>query len=152
ARPSPRFSGEPRHDRAAATSGVAVCRNRYSHGGRLPDHRGRRRACLRGRTPRDRRHRGAHGRHGNRSTRSPPRDDPLVRANHARPVSKDPARTPGTSWALQGCLFGAVALFVGLLLLMIFLAYRRFRENTDVLGFAASAPVQVITTSTMDHG
>lgn len=67
-------------------------------------------------------------------------------------MSKDPARTPGTSWALQGCLFGAVALFVGLLLLMIFLAYRRFRENTDVLGFAASAPVQVITTGTMDHG
>jgi hypothetical protein len=47
-------------------------------------------------------------------------------------VSNDPARASGTSWALQGCLFGAVALFVFLLLLMIFLAYRRFRENTAI--------------------
>lgn len=41
-------------------------------------------------------------------------------------------RQTGSSWALQGCLFGAVALFVLLLLLMVFLAYQRFRENTEV--------------------
>ncbi len=36
---------------------------------------------------------------------------------------------PGGSWVVQGCLFGAVALFVGLLLVMIVLAYLRFRER-----------------------
>ncbi|MEX2582914.1 MAG: hypothetical protein WD766_06560 [Gemmatimonadota bacterium] len=46
-------------------------------------------------------------------------------------MSKDPTRTSGGSWALQGCLFGAVGLFVVLLLVMIFLAYRRFQENTQ---------------------
>jgi hypothetical protein len=38
---------------------------------------------------------------------------------------------PGGSWAVQGCLFGAVALFAILLLVMIFLAYQRFREQTS---------------------
>ncbi len=33
--------------------------------------------------------------------------------------------------ALQGCLFGSVALFVALLLTMIFLAWERFRDFTD---------------------
>ncbi len=37
---------------------------------------------------------------------------------------------PGSSRILQGCLFGAVGLFVILLVLMIALAYVRFREGT----------------------
>lgn len=41
----------------------------------------------------------------------------------------DPTR-PGGSWVLQGCLFGAVGLFVILLGTMIFLAYARFRAQT----------------------
>jgi len=35
------------------------------------------------------------------------------------------------SRAVQGCLFGAVALFVILLVVMLFLAYQRFREQTS---------------------
>lgn len=35
-----------------------------------------------------------------------------------------------TSWMLQGCLIGGVALFVILLILLLILAYGRFRENT----------------------
>jgi len=45
-------------------------------------------------------------------------------------MSHEPIRTGGGSWAVQGCLFGAVALFVVLLLTMIFLAYGRFRDHT----------------------
>jgi hypothetical protein len=68
-------------------------------------------------------------------------------------VSNDPARTSGTSWALQGCLFGAVALFVFLLLLMIFLAYRRFRENTVIEEAAPAALLhQPTISSTPPHG
>jgi hypothetical protein len=37
---------------------------------------------------------------------------------------------PGGSWALQGCLFGAVGLFIVLLIVMLFLAFSRFREHT----------------------
>lgn len=37
---------------------------------------------------------------------------------------------PGGSRILQGCLFGAVALFVILLVVMVVLAYVRFREET----------------------
>lgn len=36
----------------------------------------------------------------------------------------------GSSCFLQGCLFGAVGLFAVLLLVMLFLAFARFRENT----------------------
>jgi hypothetical protein len=43
----------------------------------------------------------------------------------------DKPTRPGGSWAVQGCLFGAVALFAVLLLVMIFLAYQRFREETS---------------------
>jgi len=42
----------------------------------------------------------------------------------------DPNRVEG-SRAVQGCLFGAVALFVILLVVMVFLAYQRFREETS---------------------
>jgi hypothetical protein len=41
----------------------------------------------------------------------------------------EPTR-PGGSWALQGCLFGSVALFVILLIVLVVLAYGRFREHT----------------------
>ncbi len=44
-------------------------------------------------------------------------------------VNQPPTRV-GSSWALQGCLFGSVALFVILLIVMIFLAAQRFREET----------------------
>jgi hypothetical protein len=54
-------------------------------------------------------------------------------------VSTDPVRTSGGSWVLQGCLFGAVALFVVLLLVMIFLAYGQFQENTQVEEVAPAA-------------
>lgn len=37
----------------------------------------------------------------------------------------------GSSRAVTGCLFGAVGIFVVLLLVMIFLAYARFREATS---------------------
>jgi hypothetical protein len=40
------------------------------------------------------------------------------------------ADRPGGSWAVQGCLFGSVALFVVLLATMIVLAYSRFRAAT----------------------
>ena len=53
----------------------------------------------------------------------------------------------GSSCFLQGCLFGAVGLFAVLLLVMLFLAFARFRENTiesdealDTLG-AEMSPV-----------
>ena len=36
----------------------------------------------------------------------------------------------GGSRAVQGCLFGAVALFAVLLVVMLLLAYQRFREHT----------------------
>jgi hypothetical protein len=45
-------------------------------------------------------------------------------------MSHQPERIDGGSWAVQGCLFGAVALFAILLLVMIVLAYNRFREET----------------------
>jgi len=45
-------------------------------------------------------------------------------------MSHQPERIEGGSWAVQGCLFGAVALFAILLLVMIVLAYNRFREET----------------------
>jgi hypothetical protein len=48
-------------------------------------------------------------------------------------VPVDPIR-PRTSWALQGCLFGAVALFVVLLIAILYLAYQRFREGTAPRG------------------
>jgi hypothetical protein len=45
-------------------------------------------------------------------------------------MSDQPERIEGGSWAVQGCLIGAVALFAILLLVMIVLAYNRFREET----------------------
>lgn len=44
-------------------------------------------------------------------------------------MNEDDARQ-GSSWALQGCLVGSVVLFVVLLLVMLFLAFGRFREHT----------------------
>lgn len=41
------------------------------------------------------------------------------------------ATRPGGSWAVQGCLFGSVALFAILLVVLVFLAYTRFREQTQ---------------------
>ncbi|MEX2572470.1 MAG: hypothetical protein WD737_14315 [Gemmatimonadota bacterium] len=46
-------------------------------------------------------------------------------------MSTEPSRTSGGSWALQGCLIGAVALFAVLLVVLLFLAYRQFRANTQ---------------------
>ncbi|MDR0788345.1 MAG: hypothetical protein LBG44_10860 [Gemmatimonadota bacterium] len=54
-------------------------------------------------------------------------DDPA----HGRPAGSDDGTTnPGGTIALRGCLFGSVALFVVMFLLMIFLAYRQFRDHT----------------------
>ena len=44
-------------------------------------------------------------------------------------MTDGPSR-PGGSWALQGCLFGAVGLFALLLIVMVVLAYLQMRENT----------------------
>ena len=41
----------------------------------------------------------------------------------------EPTPTSG-SRAVQGCLFGAVGLFALLLIIMLLLAYQRFREET----------------------
>ena len=48
----------------------------------------------------------------------------------------------GSSCFLQGCLFGAVGLFAVLLLVMLFLAFARFRDNTansDAVGDVGAA-------------
>lgn len=42
-----------------------------------------------------------------------------------------PVESAGGSWALRGCLFGSVALFVVLLLVLVYLGYRQFREHTE---------------------
>jgi hypothetical protein len=41
----------------------------------------------------------------------------------------EPTRERG-SWAVQGCLFGSVGLFAILLVVLVVLAYQRFREET----------------------
>jgi hypothetical protein len=41
----------------------------------------------------------------------------------------EPTSTGGSK-AVQGCLFGAVALFAVLLIVMLILAYQQFREHT----------------------
>jgi hypothetical protein len=49
-----------------------------------------------------------------------------------RPVNEPNGTSAvGSSWPLQGCLFGAVALFVVLLLTMIYFGYQQFREHTE---------------------
>jgi hypothetical protein len=45
-------------------------------------------------------------------------------------MSDTPNRA-GSSRALQGCLFGAVALFVVMLIGMLYLGYVQFQNNTD---------------------
>jgi hypothetical protein len=52
-------------------------------------------------------------------------------------MSNESVRTGGGSWAVHGCLFGAVALFAILLIVMVVLAYNRFRAETA----PADAPV-----------
>lgn len=62
----------------------------------------------------------------------------------------------GSSCFLQGCLFGAVGLFVVLLLVMLFLAFARFREHTidggdgSEVGFEAS-PAIPLTSPALPH-
>lgn len=48
-------------------------------------------------------------------------------------MNHEPVQTTsaGGSCALQGCLFGAVALFVVMLIGMLYLAFVRFQENTQ---------------------
>jgi hypothetical protein len=48
---------------------------------------------------------------------------------------------PAGSRAVQGCLFGAVGLFVLLLVIMILLAYQRFREETGITGWIVAPEV-----------
>lgn len=62
------------------------------------------------------------------------------------PLKQGPTR-PGGTIALQGCLFGSVALFVVMLLLLLVLAYRRFREHT-----ADPAPIESPTPALMIDG
>lgn len=52
-----------------------------------------------------------------------PRDQPPL-------MESEPIQPAGASRALQGCLFGAVLLFVILLVVMLVLAYTRMREMT----------------------
>lgn len=47
----------------------------------------------------------------------------------------------GSSCALQGCLFGSVALFVVLLIFLLILGYQQFRENTQPQDDIQTAPV-----------
>ena len=49
-------------------------------------------------------------------------------------MSSQQAPGAGGSRAVQGCLIGAVLLFALLLVVLIVLAYGRFRENTGVMG------------------
>lgn len=55
----------------------------------------------------------------------------MVPSNGAEPVKNEDARRTGGSSAVTGCLFGAVALFVLLLVGLLFLAYGQFRANTQ---------------------
>lgn len=55
----------------------------------------------------------------------------MVPGNGAEPVSNDETKKAGGSSAVTGCLFGAVALFVFLLIGLLFLAYGQFRANTQ---------------------
>ena len=68
----------------------------------------------------------------------------------------DPSPTGG-SRAVQGCLLGAVALFALLLIVMIILAYQRFREETSEAvtspptGMSYPAVESTISPSRIDH-
>ena len=55
---------------------------------------------------------------------------------------EQPATRVHGSCALQGCLIGSVVLFVILLLVMLFLAVQRFREETGVGSDESAAEVQ----------
>jgi hypothetical protein len=52
----------------------------------------------------------------------------VVPGDH-EPMTSEPAQPQRSSIALQGCLYGAVGLFVILLIALLFLAYTRFREQ-----------------------
>ncbi len=58
-------------------------------------------------------------------------------------MEESPTRV-GSSCALQGCLIGSVALFVILLLVMLFLAFQRFREETGAGSGESAAMVQPV--------
>ncbi len=66
----------------------------------------------------------------------------------AGPVTDKQLQRGGSS-AVQGCLFGAVALFVFLLVVLIFLAYGQFRTNTEP-GAGPGTPVSML--EQMDRG
>jgi hypothetical protein len=61
----------------------------------------------------------------------------------------DQPTRPGGSWALQGCLFGSVALFVILLIVLVVLAYGRFREHTGQPSLDAPTGFQYPTMPTL---
>ena len=86
----------------------------------------------------DGRHRAAHGGTGDRRILSPPHDRRLVPRDHAHAMSEI-VRTEGSSRALQGCLTGAVLLFVALLVALL------------VIGSSASGSSLLPVRSRVEH-